>query len=94
MDDSSGYNPYSVPDPEIVKTKAEKRQMEASQNQKLLKDALQDLSGDDSPPQIPKRSYGDDNSNNIPSKVSLNSNKSSSSSSTPMLKSTAIIKVS
>ena len=69
VDDASGFAPYAVPDPEIVKTKAEKRQRETSENQKLLKDALQDLSGGESPPEIPKRAYEEESSNSPENKV-------------------------
>ena len=44
--------------------KSKRRQLEEqsilknSANQKLLKDALEDLSGDESPPEIPKQNFG------------------------------------
>ena len=31
--------------------------LKTSENQKLLKDALQDLSGDESPPEVPKQNF-------------------------------------
>jgi len=80
VDDGSSFNPYAIPDPEIVKMKTDRKLQETSENQKLLKDALQDLSGDESPPQIPKRNYGQDD--NEPSKASLDSfSKASTTSS-------------
>lgn len=63
MEGEEDDNLYSTPDPEIVKMKSEKRQLEernllkSSENQKLLKDALEDLSGDESPPEIPKQNF-------------------------------------
>lgn len=65
IDNDDGFSPYAVPDPEVVKMKAQRREMEeqnilkSSENQKLLKDALQDLSGDESPPEIPKQNFAD-----------------------------------
>lgn len=76
VEDDSAFHPYSVPDPEVIKLKAERKKFEeqnmlkSSENQKLLKDALQDLSGDESPPEIPKRS---DQVDKIPSQLSVGS---------------------
>ena len=85
VDDGSSFNPYAVPDPDIVRMKAERKLQETSENQKLLKDALQDLSGDESPPQIPKRKYGQ--GDNEASKASLDSfSKASPASSSKQIK--------
>ncbi len=76
VDDDSEFHPYSVPDPEVVRLKAERRKYEeqnmlkSSENQKLLKDALQDLSGDESPPPVPK---GSDQVDKVPSQLSVGS---------------------
>ena len=64
VEEDSEFAPYATPDPEIVKMKSKRRQLEEqnilknSENQKLLKDALEDLSGDESPPEIPKQNFG------------------------------------
>ena len=82
VDDNIEFNPYSIPDPEVVRLKADRRKYEeqdilkSSENQKLLKDALQDLSGDESPPAIPKRS---DQVDKVPSQLSVGSRGSQQS---------------
>lgn len=71
-----GFAPYAVPDPEVVKMKAKRRELEeqdmlkSSENQKLLKDALEDLSGDESPPQIPKQRFPIEDAKDQPSQIS------------------------
>lgn len=56
--DNAPYDMYSVPDPEHVKAKAEKRkQEEESQNTKLLGDTLEELSGDEAPPPVPDQKF-------------------------------------
>lgn len=83
VNDDMEFNPYSVPDPEVVRLKAERRKYEeqnplkTSENQKLLKDALQDLSGDESPPPIPK---APDLVDQVPSQLSVGSQGSVGSS--------------
>ena len=44
--------------------------LKSSENQKLLKDALEDLSGDESPPEIPKQNFG---MSEVQSKLSVGS---------------------
>ena len=62
-DNDGTFATYATPDPEIVKMKTQRRHLEehnmlkTSENQKLLKDALQDLSGDESPPEVPKQNF-------------------------------------
>lgn len=76
-DDDSAFAAYATPDPEVVKMKARQRRLEqqnllkSSENQKLLKDALEDLSGDESPPEIPKQKFDEEDE---PSRVSVGSN--------------------
>ena len=80
-----GYSTYAVPDPEVVKMKAARREMEeqealkTSANQKLLKDALQDLSGDESPPEVPKQNFAGEEEQVVQSgsRVSVGSSKGS-----------------
>lgn len=80
-DDDDDFNPYSTPDPEIVKLKAERRKLEeqsllkSSENQKLLKTALEDLSGDESPPEIPKQAFSSEDTVKSPSQISVGSQK-------------------
>ena len=78
------FTPYAVPDPEVVKMKVKRREqdlLKSSENQKLLKDALEDLSGDESPPEIPKQNFpiedvkGDTPKQMDGSKTSISSNQ-------------------
>lgn len=84
MDDSGVFNPYSTPDPDIVQMKAEKRQqdeqnrLKTSENQQLLKNALQDLSGDESPPEVPKWKLISGRNAKVPSQVSGSQDQTSS----------------
>lgn len=78
--DDNSFDPYSVPDPKVVSKKVERRKMEeqnmlkSSENQKLLKDVLQDLSGDETPPEIQKqRLNGAEEDGKIQSLVSVGS---------------------
>lgn len=72
VDNDGTFATYATPDPEIVQMKAQRRHLEeqsmlkTSENQKLLKDALQDLSGDESPPEIPRKNFTE----KVPSRVS------------------------
>ncbi len=77
------YDPYATPDLKVIQQKAEQRRYEQvnrlknSENQKLLKDALEDLSGEDSPPEIPKKMFGPGENTNVPSRVSVESQEHS-----------------
>lgn len=76
-DDDGAFAPYATPDLEIIKMKSKRRALEeqsilkSSENQKLLKDALEDLSGDESPPEIPKQSFSSEEVGQKPSEVSI-----------------------
>lgn len=67
-DNDGTFATYATPDPELIQMKARRRHLEeqsmlkTSENQKLLKDALQDLSGDESPPEIPKQNFSTEKS--------------------------------
>ena len=77
--DGGSFNPYAIPDPDIVRKKVERRKMEeqnrfkSSENQQLLKDALQDLSGDESPPEIPTKKFLPEETVKVSSQVSVGS---------------------
>ena len=81
MDDGGTFAPYATPDPEVVRMKAKRRELEeqdmlkSSENQKLLKDALEDLSGDESPPEIPKQNLNGEDVHGVPSRVSVGSHE-------------------
>jgi hypothetical protein len=65
---------YPIPDPEVVNAKSKREEqniLKSSENQKLLKDALEDLSGDESPPEIPIANEGQ----GIPSQVPVASHE-------------------
>ena len=85
VDDGEAFAPYATPDPEVVKMKAQRRQLEEqnllknSENQKLLKDVLQDLSGDDSPPEIPKQNFVAEDDQKVTSRSSVGSSNLSTS---------------
>lgn len=53
----------------------EQKMLKSSENQKLLKDALEDLSGDESPPEIPKQNFSNEDIQGVPSQVSVGSHK-------------------